>query len=391
MKLPLLKLPPPLGLSPPAGNSSGTAAPGLESRAISVGFAANGGKASARAAAHVQQPASSGGLVAALANATAVANHASHTLAVSKSGAGNMAHVGTTVADTTAEAYADHLSSATADSGSRSMGRGGDSTSAGTTTRSVATDGSSSVVAGTAVSSAGGQGGTAHVISESTGTAQQHGHTRTRADSITVGVDSSAATGTAKSTASSQQHGRAVSHSLMESFSLFGSKTDANSLATARGSSAGLAASRDKAVGIGLWSAQAATNTSTEVVSAKLGLAVVTSVVRSITAQGRLACADAIRRAAAELSTGPQLNINDVTLHLGGKVPQQCLTSYKDLAVTALRRIKAEQQAADPVTEAGSQAQDFERLRGSVLAGMGPGLQAAAGKVQDALNALKAG
>lgn len=379
--------------SSPAGNSSGTAAPGgLESRAISVGFAANGGKASARAAAHVQQLASSGGLVVALANATAVANHASHTLAVSKSGAGNMAHVGTTVADTTAEAYADHLSSATADSGSRSMGRGGDSTSAGTTTRSVATDGSSSVVAGTAVSSAGGQGGTAHVISDSTGAAQQHGHTRTRADSITVGVDSSAATGTAKSTASSQQHGRAVSHSLMESFSLFGSKTDANSLATARGSSAGLAASRDKAVGIGLWSAQAATNTSTEVVSAKLGLAVVTSVVRSITAQGRLACADAIRRAAAELSTGPQLNINDVTLHLGSKaVPQQCLTSYKDLAVTALRRIKAEQQAADPLTEAGSQAQDFERLRGSVLAGMGPGLQAAVGKVQDALNALKAG
>jgi hypothetical protein len=174
----------------------------------------------------------------------------------------------------------------------------------------------------------------------------------------------------------------------MESFSLFGSRTAANSLVTARGSTGGVAASRDKAVGIGLWSSQAATNTSTEVVSTKLGLAVVTSVVRSITAQGRLACAHAIRRAAAELATGPQLNINDVTLHLGGKVPQKCLTSYKDLAVTAMRQIKAQQQAADPVTEAESQVQDFEQLKASVLAGLGPSLKAAETQVQDALHTL---
>ena len=360
----------------------------MESRAISAGFAANGGKARAKAVAHVQQP-PSGGLVSALAQATATANHASQAFAVSKSGASNMIKQGATVADTTAEALADHGSTAAADSGSRAMGLGGTATSAGTTTRSAATHGSRSIVISTAVSSAVGHDSTAHVISDSTGSAEDHSVTRTAADSITTAHDGSAATGTAKSTASSQQHGAAVSHSLMESFSLFnGSRTDAHSLATARGSKGGAAVSRDKAVGIGLWSAQAATNTSTEVVSTKLGLAVVTSVVRSITVQGRLACADAIRRAAAELATGPQLNINDVTLHLGGKVPQKCLTSYKDLAVTALRKVKAELQAADPVTEAGAQVQDFERVKGSVQVGMAPVLQAAESKLHAWLETL---
>lgn len=359
-------------------------AAGMESRAVAVGFAANGAKVSTHAAAHVQQPAASGGLSASLANATAVANHASHALAIAKSGSGNMVKQGYVIADTTAEAVADHASTATADSGSRSMGLGGITTSAGTTTRAAATDGSRSIVAGTAVSSAVKPGSTAHVISDSTGAAAQHSISNTRADSITVAVDGSSATGSATSTASSQQHGAAVSQSLMESFSVFNhSATDANSLATAHGSKGGVGWSRDKAVGIGLWSSQAATNTSSHVVSSKLGLAIVTSVVRSITAQGRLACADAIRRAAAEAASGPSFNINDVTLHLGGKAPQQCLKSYKDLVVQHQKRV--ESVAEDPATEFSKQVQDFQVRDKVVQGGMAPLQQLAQGKVDELL------
>jgi len=354
----------------------------LESRAVSVGFAANGGKTFARAVAHALQPAT-GGQVAAVANATAVANHASRTVAHSKSDASNMVQQGVAVAESTAEALSDHGSTAKADAASRSMGLGGDATSAGATIRSAATHGSRSDVAGTAVSSAGGHGSTAHVTANATGAAKQHGTTSTRADSITVAVDGSSATGSATSTASSEKRGTALSQSLMESFSVFNhSQTDANSVAAAHGSKGGISWSRDKAVGIGLWSSKAGTNTTTQVVSTKLGLAIVTSVVRSITAQGRLACADAIRRAAAELATGPQFNINDVTLHLGGKAPQKCLMSYKDLAVEALLKV----QPAPP--EQPLDVQRFEQIRADIRAGMAPGIKAAEGKVHGWLHQL---
>lgn len=365
--------------------------PGMESRAVAVGFAVNGAKASAHAVAHAKQPVA-GGMVAALADATATANHASKAVAVAKSGASNrvVPQHGTTVAATSAEALADHLSTATADSGSLAMGLGGASTSATTATRSAATDGSRSDVAGTAVSSAVGHGSTAHVVSDATGSAEKHSMARTNADSITVAIDGNKATGSAVSSVSAEKRGAAVSHSLMESFSLFNSTTDANSLATARGSHMGLAASRDKAVGIGLWSGTAATNTTTQVVSAKLGLAVITSVVRSITAQGRFACADAVRRAGADLLTGPQLNINDVTLHLENKVPQQCLTSYKDLAVKSLAK-----ELAVPgrwaVDQQATQGQDFARVKSGVQAGVAPHMQAAEAKLLEVLGALSKG
>lgn len=361
-----------------SSSSSSAAQGGLESRAVAVGFAANGGKTAARAVAHAHLPVT-GGLVAALANATAVANHASRTVAHSSSVASNRATHGSTVAETTAEALSDHGSAATADSASRSLGLGGSSTSAGTTTRSAATGGSRSDVAATAVSSAAGHGSLAHVTSNATGAAKQHSTASTRADSITVAVDGSTATGTANSTAGAQQHGTGFSQSLMESFSLFnGSHTDANSLATVHGSKRGTGWSRDKAVGIGLWSSKAATNTTTQVVSSKLGLAVVTSVVRSVAAQGRFACADAIRKTAAEAITGPQINFNDVTLHLGHKVPQKCLTSYKDLTEKAL--IKARLDDADQSSAA--DVRMFEQMRADINAGMQQALQQAQAQVE---------
>lgn len=388
-KLPHLKLPVMPGLVSSSSSSSNTTSTGagasLEpSSAIASGFALNGGKAAAHAKASVRPHAGA----AATANATAVANHASRAVAKSTSTTSNRAGAGSALARSDATAVADSSSAALADSATVAVGLGGSSTLGDTSTRSAATDSSHSVVAGTTVSSAVRDGSSTHVVSDAAGAASQHSNAVTRADSIAVAYDQSRAAGNATSRAHAGSHGMlALSHSLMESFAVFkASNTLAGSLADARATKWGLAASRDKAVGIGVVAANATTNTTSAVSATKLGLGVIDSVIRSITAQGRLACADALNKAVTELaSTGPLLDTSIVILHVGSRAPQQCLQHFKDLAAKAA----ASAQPAPPAgagglagaPAGGVQPPGFEQLVDEVLQGAQPGMSQAAGAV----------
>jgi hypothetical protein len=313
-----------------------------ESSATAMGFAFNGGKASAHATANAQDAGSS----AALANAIAIADHTAASLSQAASDASNPAQQGMSAAITQSTAIGDKSAVVISRGGSLSVGLGGDLSVAETVSNSAGTQGSVAYVGGTAVSSAG-PGSTANTTSHATAAADKGSVAATRADSISLGqLRGSNAQGSATANTQASNKGIAASQSLMESFGIVAGKTSATSTADAT-ASGGASFVRDKAVGIGLNGATGEANTGSSGTAGFLGLTVIDSVARAITAGQQKACAEAVTRTYADLSTGPQISLDTFILTLQQRTDKACVTSFKDQAAQQPDK-GAEQEARLP-------------------------------------------
>jgi hypothetical protein len=351
-------------------SKSSTSMPSMnpqESSATAMGFAFNGGKASAHATANAQDAGSS----AALANAIAVADHTAASLAQAASDASNPAQQGMSAAITQSTAISDKSAVVISTGGSLSVGLGGDFSVADTVSKSAGTQGSVAYVGGTAVSSAG-PGSSASTTSHATAAADKGSVAATRADSISLGqLQGSNAQGSATASSQASNKGIAASQSLMESFSIVAGKISAKSTADATANS-GASFVRDKAVGIGLIGAAGEANTGSSGTAGFLGLTVIDSVARAITAGQQKACAEAVTKTYAELSTGPQITLDTFILTLQQRADGACVTSFKDQAAQHPAKV-AEQQARLPT---------FGGIRDAVSAQTAGVLKAASGAVE---------
>jgi hypothetical protein len=338
-----------------------------ESSATAMGFAFNGGKASAHATANAQDAGSS----AALANAIAVADHTAASLAQAASDASNAAQHGMSAAITQSTAIGDKSAVVISRGGSLSVGLGGDLSVADTVSNSAGTQGSVASVGGTAVSSAG-VGSSANTTSHATAAADKGSVAATRADSISLGqLQGSNAQGSATASSQASNKGIAAAQSLMESFGIVAGNTSATSTADAT-AFGGASFVRDKAVGIGLNGATGAANTGSSGTAGFLGLTVIDSVARAITAGNQKACAEAVTKTYSDLSTGPQISLDTFILTLQQRADNACVISFKD---------QAAQQAAKV---AGQQAQlpTFGGIKDAVSAQTQGVLKAAGGAVE---------
>jgi hypothetical protein len=313
-----------------------------ESSATAMGFAFNGGKAAAQATANAQDAGGS----AAQASAIAIADHAAASLAQASSDASNAAHQGASAAVTKSTAIGDKSSLVIAKGGSVSTGLGGHLSLADTVSNSAGTGGSVAYVGGTAVASAG-PGSSANTTSQAIAAAVKGSVAATRADSISLGqLQGSNAQGTASANAQASNKGLAASQSLMESFGIVAGTTSATSSADAT-ANGGASLVRDKAVGIGLNGAAGEATTGSSGAAGFLGLTVIDSVARAITAGAQKACAEAVTKTYADLSTGPQISLDTFILTLQQRADKACVTSFKDQAAKQAGKV-AEQQARLP-------------------------------------------
>lgn len=345
------------------------------SSATALGFAFNGGKAAAHASASAQDAGGS----AAQASAIAIADHTAASLAQAASDASNPAHQGASAAVTKSTAIADKSALVIAKGGSTSAGLGGHLSQADTVSSSAGTGGSVAYVGGTAVASAG-PGSSANTTSQATAAAEKGSVAATRADSISLGqLQGSNAQGTASANAQASNKGVAASQSLMESFGIVAGTTDATSVADATAKS-GASFVRDKAVGIGLNGAAAEAHTGSTGSAGYLGLTVIDSVARAITAGQQKACAEAVTKTYSDLSTGPQISLDTFILTLQQRADNACVTSFKDQAAAHAGKA-AEQQARLPTFDGIGEALS-QQTKGVIKAASN-----AVGQVQDFVGA----
>lgn len=311
-----------------------------DSASTAVGYAFNGGKASAHAMANTQNS----GKSAALANAVAIADRTAASLARAASDASNPADKGMSLATTTASAVGDKGSLVLSKGGSLATGLGGDLTVSNTTSNSAATGGSVAYVGGTAVSASAGPGSKSSTASHGTAAADRGAVAATRADSITLGLlKESKAQGNATANSQAMNHGVAASQSLMEAFGVVNGNSQAMSSADATTSKPGVSLTRDKAVAIGLIGAQGATHTASAGAAGMLGFSVIDSVARAIAAGSQKACADAVTKTYSDLSTGPQIDLGTFILTLQQQADKACVASFKDQAAKVASQEAAKQ------------------------------------------------
>ncbi|KAF6263164.1 hypothetical protein COO60DRAFT_1458256 [Scenedesmus sp. NREL 46B-D3] len=316
-----------------------------KSSASAKGFAFNGGKASAHATATAQDA----GISAALASAVAVADHTAASLARAASEASNPAQQGMSAALTMSTAVGDKSALVISRGGSLAVGLGGDLSMSETVSNSAGSQGSVAYVGGTAVSSAG-PGSSASTTSQAKAAADKGSVAATRADSISLGqLQGSDAQGSATASSQASDKGVAASQSLMESFGIVAGSSGATSAADAA-ANGGASFVRDKAVGIGLNGAAGQAHTSSSGTAGFLGLTVVDSVVRAITAGNLSACGEAVTKTYADLSTGPQISLDTFILTLQQRAGKACATSFNDQAARQAGKV-TEQQASLPTFE----------------------------------------